>query len=53
MTKKERKKEFLENRTSWRWFERVYKKNSNEQSLDSMVLLEILKELQFLNDKGK
>lgn len=49
MTKKERKQEFHDNRTSWKFFER--KSRNLTLNFDSQVLLEILKELQFMNDK--
>ena len=48
-TIKNTKKEFLENRTSWRWFERAY--FDNNLTPEAKILLEILKELQHLNDK--
>lgn len=54
MTKAQRKKEFIENRTSWKFFQRnLYKKVEDEEGIpySERLLLEILKELQFLNDK--
>ena len=55
--KKRRKKEFKENRTSWKWFERralnsIKFRANNEADLEFRLLLEILKELQFLNDEN-
>jgi hypothetical protein len=53
-TKKSLKKEFLENRTSWKFFDR------KEKDTDSLapcvgllcrISIEILKELQYMNDK--
>ena len=52
---KNKKKDFLENRTDWRFFERLLKnytdqgKIVNENTLAIRIQLEILKELQFLN----
>lgn len=47
--KKQRVEEFRLNRTSWKFFERKSKKLSLNWA--DRVLLEILKELQFMNDK--
>lgn len=54
--KKEEKKEFLEHRTSWKWFERKsqnlkWPDNTTKEELDFRIRLEILKELQHLNNK--
>jgi hypothetical protein len=56
MTKKQRKQEFIENRTSWEFFDKRMDipANQNEFSIlkiNTRIQLEILKELQFLNDK--
>ncbi len=50
------KKQFKENRTSWKWFERrinssIKCKVNKDYETDVLLLLEILKELQHLNDK--
>ena len=51
------RKDYLENRTSWKWFERILKKETNYAGNNAFpahqiaILLEILKELQYLNDK--
>ena len=47
-------KEFMKNRTSWRYFERILNAKEDSTSnqgkyLESKILLEILKELQYLN----
>jgi hypothetical protein len=57
--KKNQKKEFEENRTSWKWFDRIY---GNKHSIGfqagvvepflARLLIEILKELQYMNDKN-
>ena len=55
--------EFNENRTSWKWFERLLNKNNDlaDRAIDTgsyaayqtLLMLEILKELQHLNDKNR
>jgi len=51
MTKKQRKIEFTENRTSWKWFKRKTEaETKNYLELQTGILLEILKEIQYLND---
>ncbi len=47
MQKEDLKKEFLEHRHSWKYFYRLERPGV----FDKLVLLEILKELQYLNDK--
>ena len=56
---KQTKKEYIETKTSWKWFERAVK-NKNMQShngqicvkeIELMIQIEILKELQYLNLK--
>ena len=60
---KKRKEEFRTSRTSWKFFERVFNKAHGDDlsdvaramrlgELDFRVSLEILKEIQFLNDKS-
>ena len=44
------KKEFLEDRTSWKYY-MAYKMKAPNISIVENLLLEILKELQFMNDK--
>lgn len=52
MTKQERKKEFIENRTSWEWFQRLTDDHKLLTELTlHRLLIEILKELQYMNDK--
>lgn len=61
MTQAERKKDFLENRTSWKFFNRLMTtdKDKNISSVYGAAVmvarigLEILKELQYMNDKTK
>lgn len=52
MTNKQ-KKEFLENRTSWKWFENKKRLSTISWPWHNMerIMIEILKELQFHNDK--
>lgn len=40
-------KEFKEARTSWKWFERL----NAPRTFERTILIEILKELQYMNDK--
>jgi hypothetical protein len=56
--KKNRKKEFADNRTSWKFFERLYREkfslhfqDGQPEGFMTKVLVEILKELQYLNDR--
>ena len=56
--KKEKKIEFRDNRTSWKWFDRIYQSKHSfsfqagvKESFMIKVMIEILKELQYLNDK--
>ncbi len=54
--KKSRRKEFTEHRTSWKWFERrrlnsIHFRVKEDEALQFDLQLEILKELQYLNDK--
>ena len=53
------KKEYLNNQTSWKWFERVVEKKQMQthngqrcvKEIELMIQIEILKELQYLNSK--
>jgi hypothetical protein len=55
---KQRKLEFKENRTSWKWFANRFEKQyairdalKTPDTFTMRLLMEILKELQYLNDK--
>lgn len=55
---KRRKIEFKENRTSWKWFERRFEidhaiidRMKTKEAFQMRLSLEILKELQFMNDR--
>lgn len=54
-----RRREFHDHRTSWKFFERLLetrtniKENFMFEAMSVRILLEILKELQFINDKGR
>lgn len=56
-SKQKRDKEFFENRTSWKWFMRIWDKENkgiylaNTKGFTELLLIEILKELQHLNKK--
>lgn len=50
MTKNERKKEFIESRTSWEYFESRLDRHPTSNT-EAIILLEILKEFQYLNDR--
>lgn len=52
--KKERIKEYRESRTSWKFFNRLIEEGKVEsyQQMTMRICLEILKELQFRNDKS-
>lgn len=54
------KTEFRDNRTSWKWFQRVYDVKHSigfqagvREAFIAKLLLEVLKELQYMNDKKK
>ena len=53
------RKSYLENRTSWKWYDRVLKKHTNIEentafiAMSVRIQLEILKELQYMNDRQK
>ncbi len=55
----ERRKEFHDNRTSWKWFNRIletktnFKENFLFEAMGLRIQLEILKEIQFMNDKAR
>ena len=59
MRKKEsRKKEFGDNRTSWKWFQRNFDTHHDIsdrlhdiRAFQARIFIEILKELQYLNDR--
>jgi hypothetical protein len=58
MTKAKRL-EFKENRTSWKWFANKFNRDfdiryslKTPDTYTNLILLEILKELQYLNDKS-
>lgn len=57
ITYSNRRKEFLDQRTSWKFYNRLLEQKTNFKEnflFDAMSLriqLEILKELQFMNDK--
>lgn len=61
--KQSRAKEFAENRTSWKFFNRLIEKRRDAallvfeteptELLNSRLLLEVLKEIQYSNDNGK
>ena len=49
----------MESRTSWKWFERRFEldhdiadKLKMKEAFQMRLLIEILKELQYMNDKG-
>lgn len=56
---KQRKIEFTEHRTSWKWFENKFNRDHDiidrmktPEAFTMLLLMEILKELQFANDKS-
>lgn len=56
---KQRLKEFKENRTSWKWFQNRFDREHDiadrmktKEAFVMRLLMEILKELQFANDKN-
>jgi|GEM_PF-3380588 len=54
---KQRKEEFKQHRASWKWFERkrlnlIHYRVKEEAALEFDLMLEILKELQYLNDRA-
>lgn len=55
-SKQQAKKDFLDHRTSWRFFERILTDKGRDSgvaaSLQGRILNEILKELQFMNDRA-
>ena len=57
-SKAKRDKEFNENRTSWKWFYKLWNKEHRNiiipgaKGYSELLLIGILKELQHLNDKS-
>ena len=56
--KNDRKKEFREHRTSWKWFERRFDADHGiadrlkmREAFTMRLLIEILKEIQYMNDR--
>ncbi len=57
---KNRRKEFIENRTSWKWFQNRFNKEYDISdrmktlvTFQTRLFMEILKELQYMNDRKK